>query len=156
MTTTVRAADLPEDLSEIRRLFREYADGLEVDLSFQGFEEEISGLPGKYAPPEGRLLLACKENRSVGCVALRRIDASTAEMKRLYVRPEFRGKGLGRKLTESIIEASSEIDYQRLRLDTLPGKMDRAIAMYRSLGFKSIERYYNNPYDEAAYMELFL
>jgi ribosomal protein S18 acetylase RimI-like enzyme len=144
------------DIDEARTLFTEYAAWLGLNLCFQNFEKELAELPGDYAPPEGRLLLAVADDRVAGCVALRKIGEGIGEMKRLYVRPEFRGLGLGRTLTETIIEAARETGYQRLRLDTLPGKMDQAIAMYRSLGFTIIERYYDNPYQDTAYMELIL
>lgn len=145
-----------EDISHASELFREYAAWLGVNLCFQNFEKELAQLPGEYAPPTGRLFLAIDNEQVAGCVALRKIAAGTGEMKRLYVRPEFRGKGLGRTLTEAIIEAAREVGFMRLRLDTLPGKMDQAIAMYRSLGFRNIEKYYDNPYAAAAYMELVL
>ena len=145
-----------EDIGAAQELFREYSAWLGVNLCFQNFDKELAELPGEYVPPSGRLWLATENGQVAGCVALRQIGEGTGEMKRLYVRPEFRGKGLGRTLTEAIIEAAREIGYQRLRLDTLPGKMDQAIAMYRSLGFKDIEKYYDNPYDTAAYMELIL
>jgi len=145
-----------EDVQEARQLFEDYAAWLGFSLCFQNFDKELAELPGDYSPPNGRLLLAVENHQVAGCVGLRKIGEGTGEMKRLYVRPEFRGKGLGRRLTETIIEAARELGYQRLRLDTLPGKMDQAIAMYRSLGFEDIERYYNNPYEEAAFMELAL
>lgn len=145
-----------KEINQARRLFEEYSAWLGVNLCFQNFEKELAELPGEYVPPSGRLWLAMENDQVAGCVALRKIGEGTGEMKRLYVRPEFRGKGLGRRLTEAIIEAAGEIGYQKLRLDTLPGKMDQAIAMYRSLRFKDIEKYYDNPYDTAAYMELSL
>jgi putative acetyltransferase len=145
-----------EEVQEARQLFEEYAEWLGFNLCFQNFDKELAQLPGDYAPPNGRLLLAIANDQVAGCVALRKIGEGIGEMKRLYVRPEFRGKGLGRTLTETIINAAREAGYQRLRLDTLPGKMDQAIAIYRSLGFKDIERYYNNPYEAAAFMELTL
>ena len=144
------------EVQEARGLFKEYAEWLGVNLCFQNFEKELAELPGEYTRPNGRLLLAVENDQVAGCVALRKIGEGIGEMKRLYVRPAFRGRGLGRTLTETIIDAARETGYRRLRLDTLPGKMDQAIGMYRSLGFKSIERYYNNPYDDAAYMELIL
>lgn len=153
---SVVQADSVGQIEETRELFREYSAWLGVNLCFQNFEKELAELPGEYVPPGGRLLLAIENDQVAGCVALRQIGAGKGEMKRLYVRPEFRGKGLGRTLTEAIIEAARAIGYRRLRLDTLPGRMDQAIAMYRSLGFKDIERYYDNPYDTAAYMELVL
>jgi len=145
-----------EQVQQARGLFEEYAAWVGFNLCFQNFDKELSELPGDYAPPNGRLLLAVENDQVAGCVALRKIGEGIGEMKRLYVRPEFRGKGLGRTLTETIIEAARDLGYRRLRLDTLPGKMDQAIAMYRSLGFKDIERYYNNPYETAAFMELLL
>ncbi|MEP6911201.1 MAG: GNAT family N-acetyltransferase [bacterium] len=143
-----------EEVQQARRLFEEYAAWLGFDLCFQNFDKELAELPGAYSPPNGCLFLAVEIAQVAGCVALRKIGEETGEMKRLYVRPEFRGKGLGRTLTERIIEAARDLGYQRLRLDTLPGKMDQAIGIYRSLGFKDIERYYNNPCEEAAFMEL--
>ena len=141
------------DVECARILFREYARWLEIDLCFQNFEKELADLPGDYAPPDGRLLLACDHARPAGCVALRKIGDDTCEMKRLFVRSQFRGKGLGRGLTEAIIREAKDIGYHRMRLDTLPPKMDEAIALYRSLGFKEIEAYYNNPVPGAIFME---
>jgi ribosomal protein S18 acetylase RimI-like enzyme len=148
-----------EEVSRARELFEEYAAWLGLNLCFQNFDKELAELPGAYVPPSGRLFLAIENDQIAGCVALRKIDAgeiseAVCEMKRLYVRPAFRGTGLGRTLTETITEAAREIGYSRIRLDTLPGKMDRAIAMYRSLGFEDIEPYYNNPVEGAAFMEL--
>ncbi|MGH9883012.1 MAG: GNAT family N-acetyltransferase [Pyrinomonadaceae bacterium] len=144
----------PSDIQTARELFREYAAWLGLDLCFQNFEKELADLPGEYSPPRGRLLLALTETDIAGCVALRSIGNNVCEMKRLFVRPAFRAHGLGRKLAERIVEEARTIGYDKMRLDTLPGKMDRAIAMYRSLGFVAIERYYNNPYDEVIFMEL--
>jgi putative acetyltransferase len=145
-----------DQVHQARGLFAEYAAWLGFNLCFQNFDKELAELPGDYAPPNGRLLLAVENDQVAGCVALRKIGEGIGEMKRLYVRPEFRGKGLGRLMTKTIIEAARDLGYERLRLDTLPGKMDQAIAMYRSLGFKDIERYYNNPYEDTAFMELML
>jgi ribosomal protein S18 acetylase RimI-like enzyme len=141
-------------MRRVRALFEEYVSWLGFDLCFQNYDKELAELPGDYAPPNGRLYLAVENDEAAGCIALRKIGEGTCEMKRLYVRPAFRGSGLGRKLTETIIRDAREIGYARMRLDTLPGKMDRAIAMYHTLGFKKIERYYDNPYEDAAYMEL--
>jgi ribosomal protein S18 acetylase RimI-like enzyme len=147
-------AQSAEEISRARELFEEYAAGLGIDLCFQGFDKELTELPGKYVPPGGRLFLAVQGDRVAGCVALREIEQGVCEMKRLYVRPEFRGTGLGRTLAERIIQAARELGYRHMRLDTLPGKMDRAIAMYRSFGFKEIEPYYDNPVVGALFMEL--
>lgn len=142
------------EIQQARQLFEEYAAWLGLNLCFQNFDKELAGLPGDYALPSGRLLLAREDDRIAGCIALRQIDDGICEMKRLYVRPEFRGTGVGRLLAETIIETARAIGYSRMRLDTLPGKMDRAIAMYRALGFRNIEPYYNNPVEGAAFMEL--
>ena len=147
-------AQSAEEISRARELFEEYQAGLGIDLCFQDFDKELAELPGKYVPPSGRLFLAVEGDRMAGCVALREIEPGVCEMKRLYVRPEFRGTGLGRTLAEQVIQAAREIAYRHMRLDTLPGKMDRAIAMYRSFGFKEIEPYYSNPVAGALFMEL--
>jgi putative acetyltransferase len=144
----------PERIADARQLLEEYASWIEISLCFQNFDKELAGLPGDYAPPQGRFLLAMKDDRLAGCIALRPLSEGTCEMKRLYVRPEFRGLGLGRTLAVNIIETAREIGYESMRLDTLPGRMDQALAMYRRLGFKEIEPYYENPVAEATFMEL--
>ena len=143
-----------EDVRSARELFEEYAAWLGLNLCFQNFDKELTELPGDYVPPSGRLFLAIEDDQIAGCVAVRKIEDATCEMKRLYVRPAFRGLGLGITLIETVIDAAREIGYQRMRLDTLPGKMDQAIAMYCSLGFKNIDPYYDNPVAGAAFMEL--
>lgn len=143
-----------EDIDRARELFKEYEAWLAVDLCFQSFEKELAELPGKYAPPDGRLLLAVDDGKVAGCAALRRIGDGICEIKRLFLRSQFRGRGLGRQLAEAIIQSAKEIGYQRMRLDTLPPKMNDAIGLYRSLGFKEIDAYYNNPVPGAKFMEL--
>lgn len=145
-----------DEISEARQLFHDYEAGLGISLCFQNFAEEVAGLPGDYSPPEGRLLLLRHDDVTAGCIALRKIAQSICEMKRLYVRPEFRGMGVGRMLAERIIEEARAIGYERMRLDTLPGRMDAAIALYRSLGFQEVPAYYNNPVPDAIFMELSL
>jgi ribosomal protein S18 acetylase RimI-like enzyme len=144
------------DLQQVRTLFSEYVDWLGINLCFQNYEKELAELPGEYAPPNGRLFLAVEGDAAAACVALRDLGDGTCEMKRLFVRPEFRGQRLGWQLVELILNEARAIGYQRIRLDTLPGKMDRAIAMYRTLGFKEIAPYYQNPVEGVAFMELAL
>jgi GNAT superfamily N-acetyltransferase len=145
---TIRAASAG-DLDEIRAMLREYAAWLEVDLCFQNFEEELAGLPGEYRPPRGRLLIA----EQAGCVGLRPLDEEICEMKRLFVRPEHRGSGLGRQLVEAIIGEARSIGYRRMRLDTMP-KMAGAQGLYASLGFRDIPAYRYNPEPGARFLEL--
>jgi ribosomal protein S18 acetylase RimI-like enzyme len=150
-------AQTAEQIATARELMIEYATGLEFNLCFQGFEEEMKSLPGKYSPPEGRLLLALWQEKTAGVVALRPMsEPSLCEMKRLYVRPEFRGHEIGRRLAERVIAEAAEIGYARMRLDTIPGRMDRAIAMYREMGFCEIEPYYKTPVGHTLFMELAL
>jgi putative acetyltransferase len=149
-------AESAEQFEQVRRLWREYAAWLEVDLCFQNFEKELAELPGRYAPPEGRLLLAYSFDQLAGCIALRKIGEGACEMKRLYVRPGFRGQKIGRLLTGALIKEAREIGYARMLLDTLPSKMKEAAIVYRSFGFREIEPYYHNPVAGAVYMELTL
>jgi ribosomal protein S18 acetylase RimI-like enzyme len=153
--TVIVAAHAEAYVPIIRDLFQEYARSLQVDLCFQNFTQELADLPGKYAPPSGRLFLATQDHQPLGCVAVRQLSDSICEMKRLYVRPDARGLGLGRKLAQKAIAAGSDVGYQRMRLDTL-GSMKEAIALYESLGFQPIKPYYKNPSPCAVFMELVL
>jgi putative acetyltransferase len=147
-------AESPTQIGQARELFLEYAQSLGFDLCFQNFDQELAGLPGDYAPPEGRLLLVECEGQLAACVALHKLDSRICEMKRLYLRPQFRGKGLGRALAERIIADARQIGYQRMRLDTVEPVMKDAVAMYRKLGFKEISPYRPNPMAGTIYMEL--
>ncbi len=142
-----------EQIEAVRVLFQEYAAWLGVDLCFQGFGEELAALPGAYAPPHGRLFLATAENQAAGCAALRPISRTTCEMKRLYVRPAFQRRGLGRKLAQSVIDAAGEIGYSTMVLDTLR-RMTPAIQLYKTLGFVERSPYYETPLPDALFMEL--
>lgn len=148
-------AQSESEIEQVRELFGEYVAWLGINLCFQNYDKEVADLPGEYAPPRGRLLLALADDgAAAGCAALRDLGNGVAEMKRLFVRPAFRGQRLGWQLAEMILDEARALGYERIRLDTLPGKMDRAIAMYRVLGFKDIAPYYNNPVEGAAFMEL--
>ncbi|HXW56230.1 MAG TPA: GNAT family N-acetyltransferase [Candidatus Cybelea sp.] len=178
--TTLRIAPAERDpaLKLVSALFREYAQSLEVDLSFQDFDHELASLPGTYAPPDGRIFLAlfdehdapltdseCRQSAppsasttlraTAGCIALRRLEDETCEMKRLYVRRQFRGQGIGRELVVAVIEAARQIGYRQMRLDTLP-QMSEAQVLYRNLGFREIPPYRYNPVPGARYFELAL
>lgn len=150
----LQQAESPEQISAVRELFLEYAKSLNFSLCFQSFEKELAELPGEYAPPAGRLLLAAHSSQLAGCVALHKLEDEICEMKRLYVRSEFRGKGLGRVLAERVVADAREIGYKRLRLDTVEPVMQGAVALYRKLGFREIEPYRDNPIEGALYMEL--
>ena len=140
-------------IEEVKQLFLEYAQSLKIDLAFQDFERELNSLPGKYAPSEGALILALVDEKAAGCIALRKISEDTCEMKRLYVRNDYRGLGIGRRLISMIIEEAVKINYQYIRLDTLP-TMKKAQDLYISLGFYDIEPYVYNPIKGTRFMEL--
>ena len=150
----MRRAELPVHLAQARELFLEYAESLGFSLCFQSFDQELAGLPGDYAPPHGRLLIAEYRGQLAGCIALHKLESGICEMKRLYLRPQFRGKGLGRVLAETVIAEARAIGYRRMRLDTVEPVMPNAVAMYRRLGFVEIAPYRANPIDGALYMEL--
>ena len=150
----ITQAESSAQIEAIRKLFLEYGQSLSFSLCFQSFDKELAGLPGDYAPPEGRLLLATHEDVLLGCVALHKLEAGICEMKRLYVRPQFRGKGLGKVLAERVIAEARQVGYKQLRLDTVESEMRAAVAMYRNLGFREIKPYRANPIESALYMEL--
>ena len=147
-------AQTPEQIAAIRELFLEYAHSLGFSLCFQSFDKELAELPGMYAPPEGRLILAECDHELAGCVALHKLKDGACEMKRLYVRPQFRGRKLGRALVDAVIAEARAIGYRKMRLDTIAPIMDTAIALYRELGFHEIAPYRANPIPGALYMEL--
>jgi putative acetyltransferase len=151
---TFSQAESLAQIAQARELFVEYAKSLGFSLCFQNFDAELAALPGDYAPPDGRLLLAKYEGQLVGCVALHKLGDDICEMKRLYLRPKFRGKGLGRALGEEIIAEAREIGYRTMRLDTVEPVMKDAVAMYRQFGFKEVPPYCANPIAGAMYMEL--
>jgi len=154
MSTVIVVADNPEQIAAVRELFLEYASSLGFDLCFQSFENELAGLPGNYALPSGVLLLGLSNDQAAGCVALHRLEDGVCEMKRLYVRPQFRGTGIGSQLVRRVIESAVAMGYKRMRLDTVADQMQDALRMYRRLGFLEIEPYRENPIPGALYMEL--
>ena len=149
------ASHTAEFLPVVRELFVEYAEAMGLNFCFQKFDQELAELPGRYAPPTGRLFLAVDGGRAAGCVALRKLEGSICEMKRLYVRPPFRRQRLGRQLAEAVIVSAKEIGYERMRLDTL-GSMTAAVTLYESLGFQRIAAYYDNPIAGVVYLEKLL
>lgn len=150
---TIRAAFSTADFALARELFREYQAQLGIDLCFQDFAAEVEGLPGDYAPPSGRLLLALRDDVAVGCIALRAVDAARCEMKRLFLRPGERGSGLGRALVERVLSEARAIGYGEIVLDTLPS-MTAAQRMYERFGFRDIPPYRTNPVAGARYLGL--
>jgi len=151
--TIIPASSLAQ-IGQARELFLEYAASLNFSLCFQNFDRELRDLPGNYAPPEGRLLLAEYDGQLAGCGALHKLEFSVCEMKRLYLRPQFRSKGIGRAIAERLIAEARQIGYARMRLDTVEPVMKDAVAMYRKLGFNEIPPYRKNPIEGALYMEL--
>ena len=149
-------AILPRHVEQAKELFLEYAGSLGFSLCFQSFDEELKNLPGAYRPPDGRLLLARYAGQPAGCVALRKLEDNICEMKRLYVRPGYRGKRLGKLLVDGVIAEARAIGYQRMRLDTIASSMKDAIELYRRTGFHEIPPYRPNPIEGALYMELLL
>jgi GNAT superfamily N-acetyltransferase len=146
----------PESIEEVRGLFLEYGKSLGFSLCFQSFDEELKNLPGAYGPPSGRLLMARYAGHAAGCIALRKLETGVCEMKRLYVRPGDRGRGLGRMLVERLLAEARAIGYERMRLDTVESAMKDAVALYRRMGFKEIAPYTTIPIDSALWMELLL
>ncbi len=146
-------AEEPAQIDDARSIFREYEKWLGLDLCFQNFEEELRTLPGKYASPEGRLILVYKDGELAGGIALHKIEEGICEMKRLFLLEVARGSGVGNTLIEKLIGEAQKIGYKKMRLDTFPPKMAKAVSLYESHGFYEIPTYYDNPYDGVLYME---
>lgn len=153
---TIKQAETQTEIDAARILFREYESWLGLDLCFQGFEAELAGLLGKYALPDGRLLLAYWNSELAGCVAMRKLADGICEMKRLFVRDQFRGRKIGQSLIVSLIDAARASGYNTMRLDTFPPRMEKAVSLYESHGFMPIARYYDNPHERVLFMELAL
>lgn len=150
----IKSVSSPDEMETVRSLFREYESWLGLSLCFQGFEEELKTLPGKYAEPDGRIYVAFVAEEPVGCIALRKLDDGICEMKRLYLRDAARGRGIGKELIEKVIAEARSIGYRKMRLDTYPPKMGKAVSLYESHGFRQIPPYYDNPHDDTLFMEL--
>jgi len=148
-------ASMPAQLEECRILFQEYADWLGIDLSYQGWAQELAALPGNYAPPLGKLLLAMANEQTAGCVAMRPMNETVCEMKRLFVRPAFRGMGIGQQLAQGILDDARQQGYTSMRLDTLP-HLQAAIRLYEQLGFVRCSAYYDSPIENTIFMEMIL
>ena len=149
-------AQTETQIDEARTIFREYEAWIDLDLCFQGFEAELAALPGKYAMPEGCLLLAYVDDKLAGCIAMRKLDDGVCDMKRLFVRDDFRGQKIGVALIERLISNAHEIGYSKMRLDTFPPKMGKAVSLYEALGFVEIPPYYENPHSDVLFMEISL
>lgn len=156
MSTRLIREALPEEMPLVRELFLEYAASLNFDLGFQNFEDELATLPGKYARPEGCILLAFLDDAPVGCVAMRPFEGSRCEMKRLYLRPCSRGYGLGSELLQRFLKEARDAHYQSVVLDTIQPLMSEAISLYKRVGFREIPPYRPNPIRGALYLELAL
>lgn len=146
-------AETAEHIEQARKLFREYEKWFGLKLCFQNFDEEVENLPGKYAPPDGRLFLAFADGKIAGCIALRKLEEKICEMKRLFVKEAFRGLKIGKLLIDKLVSEAREIGYEKMRLDTFPPKMGKAVEIYEKFGFYEVKPYYFNPYSEALYME---
>jgi putative acetyltransferase len=151
---SVLKAQSPPEIAQARELFLEYAQSLGFSLCFQNFDDELAGLPGDYSPPSGCLLLAKLGDETAGCAAMHKVDENICEMKRLYLRPQFRRKGLGRILAEAVIAEARNIGYKFMRLDTVGPVMQDAVELYRRMGFYQIAPYRVNPMPGTLYMEL--
>lgn len=152
-TITIQPPQGDADLAAVKALFREYAESLGFSLAFQGFDQEMASFPAKYAPPQGGLLLAMVDGEAAGAVGVWQQAPGICEMKRLYVRPQFRGLDLGRRLAVAVVEEGRRLGYRAMRLDTLR-TMVAARGLYASMGFVEVEPYYHNPMAEVVYMEL--
>jgi len=153
MKIEIIQAETPAQIRQARGLFLEYEAWLGLKLCFQNFDEEVAGLPGRYAKPDGRLFLAFVDENLAGCIALRKLEDGVCEMKRLFVREDFRGRQIGNILIEKLIEEAAKIGYEKMRLDTYAPKMAKAVKLYQSHGFREIPPYYHNPYGETLFME---
>jgi GNAT superfamily N-acetyltransferase len=147
-------AETDDQIEAARKLFRAYEAWFGMNLCFQNFDEEVANLPSKYAAPDGRLFLAFVDEKIAGCIALRKLEDGVCEMKRLFVKDEFRGQKIGIALIEKLFEEAKNIGYAQIRLDTFPPKMSKAVKLYESYGFREIPPYYHNPYGETLFMEL--